>query len=137
MARYRIVDPQSGSTMEIDREHQPTEQEIEELFRKQRPPGRGEGPVAEEKKQGAQPGASRGEQQGQEGGARATLAKQAQGTALKREETRETIAEAGVEEKPEQKQDVILDVPQLHIDEIKLDVEDLGAKLALRVICDL
>lgn len=51
---------------------------------------------------------------------------------LAREHTRQTLAEAGVmKEMEDNVSDVFLDIPTVKVDEIKLNVEDLDAKVAL------
>lgn len=120
MTKYRIIDRNSGATMEVTGDHPPSEKEIDGLFRLSQAPGKAEGP--EEGKR--EPG------QKQQAGERASLEEKKQAVPLKKEETRKAIAEAGTGD--EEKQDVLLDVPTLNIDEIKLNVDGLDAQLALR-----
>lgn len=49
-----------------------------------------------------------------------------------REQTRQTVAEAGLEQLPEEQfPDVLLDVPTVKVDEIKIEVDDLQAQVAI------
>ena len=49
-----------------------------------------------------------------------------------REQTRQTVAEAGLEQLPEEEYpDVLLDVPTVKVDEIKIEVDDLQAQVAI------
>jgi hypothetical protein len=52
---------------------------------------------------------------------------------VSREYTRQIVAEAGIENLPEdQFPDVLLDIPTVKVDEIKIEVDDLDAEVALR-----
>jgi len=111
MPTYKVTDPRTGRIFEPTREAPPSEQELEEIFAKmnQKPPESTQKqpvPVQKEKKEDNLPAT--------------------------REETRYELAKAGREEGGEEEtQDVMLDVPTLKVDEIRLKVEDLNAKVSL------
>jgi len=111
MPTYKVTDPRTGRIFETTREAPPSEQELEEIFAKmnQKPPESTQKqpvPVQKEKKEDNLPAT--------------------------REETRYELAKAGREEGGEEEtQDVMLDVPTLKVDEIRLKVEDLNAKVSL------
>lgn len=111
MPTYKVTDPRTGRIFETTREAPPSEQELEEIFAKmnQKPPESTQKqpvPVQKEKKEDNLP--------------------------TTREETRYELAKAGREEGGEEEtQDVMLDVPTLKVDEIRLKVDDLNAKVSL------
>ncbi|NLP04023.1 MAG: hypothetical protein GX089_16130 [Fibrobacter sp.] len=111
MPTYKVTDPKTGKIFETTREAPPSEQELEEIFAKmnQKPPESTQKqpvPVQKEKKEDNLP--------------------------TTREETRYELAKAGREEGGEEEtQDVMLDVPTLKVDEIRLKVDDLNAKVSL------
>lgn len=54
------------------------------------------------------------------------------GTPPSREKTREIVAEAALEQLPEEQHpDVLLDIPTVKVDEIKIEVDDLQAQVAI------
>ena len=111
MPTYKVTDPKTGKIFETTREAPPSEQELEEIFAKmnQKPPESTQKqpvPVQKEKKEDNLP--------------------------TTREETRYELAKAGREEGGEEEtEDVMLDVPTLKVDEIRLKVDDLNAKVSL------
>jgi len=111
MPTYKITDPETGNIFETTREAPPSEQELEEIFTKmkQKPPevSKKQSPAVQQKAKTDQ-------------------------SPVTREETRYDMAKAGQEQsESDDPQDVLLDVPTLKIDEIKLKVNDLDAKVTL------
>jgi hypothetical protein len=104
MAKYKVTDSSSGRTVQLTGESPPTEKEIEGIFK----------------------------QLEREQNRAKDLALAERSDQVSREHTRQTLAEAAVkEEGPEEISDVLLDIPTLKIDEIKLVVDNLEARVAL------
>jgi hypothetical protein len=104
MAKYKITDSSSGKTVQLTGESPPTEKEIEGIFKQ----------LEREQNRAGE------------------LALMERSNQVSRERTRQTLAEAAVkEEGPEEISDVLLDIPMLKVDEIKLVVDNLEARVAL------
>jgi hypothetical protein len=109
MARYKVTDSSSGKAVQLTGDSPPTEKEIEGIFKQ-----------------------LEREQLEREQNRAGELALTERSDQVSRERTRQTLAEAAVkEEGPEEISDVLLDIPTLKIDEIKLVVDNLDARIAL------
>jgi hypothetical protein len=117
MSKYKITDPQSGKAFFITGDSPPSEEEIEEIV-SQLTMG-----SPQDKKLQISPGEEPKDQN----------------SPVSREHTRQILARASAEDLPaEQMPDVLLDIPTLKVDEIRLLVNNLDARVALRAgIADL
>jgi hypothetical protein len=105
MPKYKVTDSSTGRSLELTGDSPPTEKEIEGIYRQLE--------LERENRAGELVSAERSDQ-------------------VSREHTRQTLADAAVkEEAPEEISDVLLDIPTLKIDEIKLVVDNLEARVAL------
>ncbi|KMQ52069.1 hypothetical protein CHISP_1058 [Chitinispirillum alkaliphilum] len=113
MPTFKITDPQTGEVILLRRQSPPSEQELEEIFSQR------------QKSTDSSPnGKFSDADKSNPNGKPAQVSKEQQGKSSQ-EENREEGQDDEI------RPDVLLDVADLHIDEIDLEVEDLDARIAL------
>lgn len=117
MPKYRITDSNLGLTVQVTGDSPPTEEEIEGIFTE----------IARASQERLHE-----EARSEDLGKTYAEALAEQRSSVLKQQTRQTLAEAAVKnESPEEVTDVLFDIPTLKIDDIKLNVENLNARVAL------
>lgn len=112
MSIFKITDPDTGKVIQLDRDSPPSEEEIEQLFTNLKEQSKND---SDKRIQNSIKYNSK------------------QSLPTPHEQNKNILLKAATEEDEEieGKSDVLLDVPNLKVDEIKLDVKDLEARVAL------